>query len=142
MLVPLGQATGTSTTCPSGTGRLGQVVVVPVGQAQFVPTWTGKGQKRPLLVPHGTSHIPMLEAFPCPGTSSIPTMELVPVPLVLTCPTKRVYKAVQRLSHGLVQKGRIYWKRLLQVSVAYSSVIFSCKYPKTWFGLSIRKIRI
>jgi len=35
--VPLGQATGTSTTCPSGTGRLVQVVLVPVGQAQPVP---------------------------------------------------------------------------------------------------------
>ena len=34
-----------------GTGRLGQAVLVPVGQAQLVPTGTGKGQKRPLLVP-------------------------------------------------------------------------------------------
>jgi len=37
-LVPLGQATGTSTTSPSGTGRLGQVVLVPVGQEQLVTT--------------------------------------------------------------------------------------------------------
>jgi len=52
--VPLGQGTGTSTTCPSGTSRLGQVVLVPVGQAgclyQTCPTETRKGQKRPLLV--------------------------------------------------------------------------------------------
>ena len=54
--VPLGQATGTSTTCPSGTGRLGQAVLVPVGQAQVVPTGTGKGQKRPLLVPWDKSY--------------------------------------------------------------------------------------
>ena len=33
--------------------------------------------KRDLSLSHGTSHIPTLEAFPCPGTSSIPTMELV-----------------------------------------------------------------
>jgi len=34
--VPLGQATGTSTICPSGTSRLAQVVLVPVVQAQPV----------------------------------------------------------------------------------------------------------
>jgi len=58
--VPLGQATGTSTTCPSGTSRLGQVVLVPVGQAgclyQTCPTGTRKGQKRPLLVPRDKSY--------------------------------------------------------------------------------------
>jgi len=58
--VPLGQATGTSTTCPSGTSRLGQVVLVPVGQAgclyQTCPTGTRKGQKRPLLVPWDKSY--------------------------------------------------------------------------------------
>ena len=54
--VQLGQDTGTSTTCPSGTGRLGQAVLVPVGQAQLVPTGTGKGQKRPLLVPWDKSY--------------------------------------------------------------------------------------
>ena len=69
----------TITTFPSGTGRLGQLVLVPVGQAQLDPTGTGKGQKRPLLVPWD---IHTLEAFPCPGTISTPTMELVPVPLV------------------------------------------------------------
>ena len=45
--------------CPTGTshwdrlwtGRLGQAVLVPLGQAQFVPTGTGKSRKRPLLVP-------------------------------------------------------------------------------------------
>jgi len=35
--VPLGEATGTSTTCPSGTSRLGQDVLVPVGQVVLVP---------------------------------------------------------------------------------------------------------
>jgi len=34
--VPLGQATGTSTTCPSGTSILEQVVFVPVGQADWL----------------------------------------------------------------------------------------------------------
>jgi len=48
--------------------------------------------KRDLSLSHGTSHVPTLEAFPCPGTSSIPTMELVPVQ---TCPTKWVYKSVK-----------------------------------------------
>ena len=55
-LVPLRQATGTRTTCPSGTGRLGQAVLAPVGQAQLVPTVTGKGQKWPLLVPWDKSY--------------------------------------------------------------------------------------
>ena len=58
--VPLGQATGTCTTFPSGTSRLGQVVLVPVEQAgclyQTCPTGTRKGQKRPLLVPWGKSY--------------------------------------------------------------------------------------
>jgi len=54
--VPMGQATGTSTTCPSGTGRLEQAVIVPVGQAQLVATGTGKGQKRPPLVPWDKSY--------------------------------------------------------------------------------------
>jgi len=49
--VPLGQITGTSTTCPSGTSRLGQVVLVPSCLYQTCPTGTRKGQKRPLLVP-------------------------------------------------------------------------------------------
>jgi len=58
--VPLGQATGTSTTCPSGTSRLGQVVLFPVRQAgwlyQTCPTWTRTGQKRPLQVPWDKSY--------------------------------------------------------------------------------------
>jgi hypothetical protein len=86
--------------------QLGQAQPVPVGQADWdrlclsqwdrqaactkpVPLGLGK-VKRDLSLSHGTSHIPTLEAFPCPGTSSIPTMELVPVPLVPTCPTKCV----------------------------------------------------
>jgi len=87
--VPLGPATGTSTTCPSGTSRLAQVVLVPVGQAQPVPVgqaywnrlclsqWDKQAGctkpvplalgevKRDLSVCHGTSHIPTTEAFPC-----------------------------------------------------------------------------
>jgi len=58
--VSLGQATGTSTTCPTGTSRLGQVVLVPVGQTgclyQICPTRTRKGQKRPLPVPWDKSY--------------------------------------------------------------------------------------
>jgi len=96
--VPLGQDTGTNTTCPSGTGRLGQAVLVPVGKArclyQTCPTGTGKGQKRPVLVPW-TGHIPTLEACPCRRTSPMPTMEPVPVQLVPTCHTKWDYKAVK-----------------------------------------------
>jgi len=52
----MGQATGTSTTCPSWTHRLGQTVLVPLGQAQFVPTGTGKGLKTSLLVPWDKSY--------------------------------------------------------------------------------------
>ena len=86
---------------------LGQEQHVPVGQANWdklcLSQWDkhslsqlGLGKvKRDLSLSHRTSHIPTLEAFPCPGTSSIPTMELVPVPLVPTCPTKWVYKAVE-----------------------------------------------
>ena len=81
---------------------LGQAQPVPVGQADWdklcLSQWDkhslsqlGLGKvKRDLSFSHVTSHIPTLEAFPCPGTRSIPTMELVPVPLV---PTKWVYKA-------------------------------------------------
>jgi len=81
---------------------LGQAQPVPVGQADWdklcLSQWDkhslsqlGLGKvKRDLSFSHGTSHIPTLEAFPCPGTKSVPTMELVPVPLV---PTKWVYKA-------------------------------------------------
>jgi len=94
--------TGTSKTCPSGTGRVpvpvGQVVLVPVGQArclyQTCPTGTGKGQKRPVPVPW-TGYTPMLESCPCRRTGSIPTMEPVPVQPVPTCPTKWDYKAVK-----------------------------------------------
>jgi len=86
---------------------LGQAQSVPVGQADwdmlYLSQWDkynlsqlGLGKvKRDLSLSHRTSHIPTLEAFPCPGASSIPTMELVPIPLVPTCPTKWVYKAVQ-----------------------------------------------
>ena len=86
---------------------LGQAQPVPVGHADWdklcLSQWDkhslsqlGK-VKRDLSLSHGTSHIPTLEAFPCPGTSSIPgpTMELVPVPLVPTCLTKWVYKAME-----------------------------------------------
>ena len=81
----LGQATGTSTTCPSGTSRLAQVVLVPVGQAQPVPVgqvywnrlrlsqWDKQaGCTKPVPLGLGevkrdlcTSHIPTREAFPC-----------------------------------------------------------------------------
>jgi len=95
---------------------LGQAQPVPVGQADSdklcLSKWDkhslsklGLGKvKRDLSLSHGTSHIPTLEAFPCPWTSSIPTMELVPVPLVPTCPTKWVYKTVKFLL----------WKRTAQ----------------------------
>jgi len=85
-----------------GDRPLGQAQPVPVGQADWdklcLSQWDkhrlsqlGLGKvKRDLSLSHGTSHIPTLEAFPCPGTSSLPTMELVPVPLVPTCPTKCV----------------------------------------------------
>ena len=61
--VPLKQTTGTNisyTTCPSVTSRLGQVVLVQVGQEDYLnqtcPTGTRKGQKRPLLVPWDKSY--------------------------------------------------------------------------------------
>jgi len=65
--------------------------------------------KRDLSLSHGTSHIPTLEALPCPGTSSIPTMELVPVPLVPTCPTKWVYKAVKNSLKRVLSFSPEYW---------------------------------
>jgi len=36
--------------------------------------------------------------------------------------------------HGLVQKGQIYWKYLVQASVAESTEQYSYKYPKTCFA--------
>jgi len=56
--VPLGEATGTSTTCSSGTSRLGQDVLVPVGQVVLVPNlshWDWERSK---------------EACPCPMNKS------------------------------------------------------------------------
>jgi len=53
---PTGTETGTSTTCPSGTSRLGQVVLVPGCLYQTCPTGTRKGQKTPLLVPWDKPH--------------------------------------------------------------------------------------
>ena len=67
--------------------QFGQAQPVPVEQADWdrlclsqldrqapcfnpVPLALGK-VKRDLSLSHGTSHIPTLEAFPCPGTSSI-----------------------------------------------------------------------
>ena len=94
--VPLGQATGTSTTCPSGTGRLGQAVLVPVGQVVLVPNlsyWDWERSKETFLVPWTSHTIPTLEACPCCRTSLMTTMEPVPVQLVRTCPTKWNYKA-------------------------------------------------
>jgi len=97
----------TSTTCPSGTGRLGQGVFVPVGQAQHrvstvaaCPNWDWERSKETSPCPMGQVIYPRWRPFLAagPGTSSIPTMELVPVPLVPTCPTKWVYKAVELFS--------------------------------------------
>jgi len=109
----------TSTTCPSRTSRLAQVVLVPVGQAQPVPVrkaywnrlclsqWDKQAGctkpvplrlgevKRELSLCHSTSHIPTMETFPCTMPKLYTTMELVPVPLVPTCATKWVYKAVE-----------------------------------------------
>jgi len=91
---------------------LGQAQSVPVGQADWGKLCLSQWDKHSLsqlgLVKVkrdlGTSHIPTLEAFPCPGTSSIPMMELVLVPLVPTCPTKWVYKAVDNSNVMGIQK--------------------------------------
>jgi len=100
---------------------MGQAQPVPVGQADWdklcLSQWDkhslsqlGLGKvKRDLSLSHGTSHIPTLEALPCPGTSSIPTMELVPVPLVPTCPTKWVYKAVKNSLKRVLSFSPEYW---------------------------------
>jgi len=114
-----------STTCLSGTGRLGQVVLVPVGQArclyQTCPTGTGKGQKRPVPVPW-TGHIPTLEACPWRRTGPMPTMEPVPVQLVPTCPTKWDYKAVEFFQKCLCFYG----------GVGYSLNHVSKRCPQVW----------
>jgi len=99
--VPLGQATGTSTTCrdrlclSQWNRKAACTKPVPLGIGKV---------KRDLSLSHGTSHIPTLEAFPCLGTSCIPMMELVPVPIVPTCSTKWVYKAVNIFSSLTVVK--------------------------------------
>jgi len=57
--VPLGQATGTSTTCPSEIGRLGQAVLVPTGQVVFVPNlshWDWKRSKETCPCPMDKSY--------------------------------------------------------------------------------------
>jgi len=56
--VALGEASGTSTTCPNGTSRLGQAVLVLVGQVVLVPNlshWDWERSK---------------EACPCPMDKS------------------------------------------------------------------------
>ena len=103
--IPLGQATGTNTTCPGGTSRLAQVVLVPVGQAQPIPVrkayWNRLCLSQWDKQAGCTKPVPLRlgevkrELSLCHSTSHIPTMELVPVPLVPTCATKWVYKAVE-----------------------------------------------
>ena len=76
-------ACGTSTTCPSGTSILEQVVFVPLAQAgwlyQTCSIGSRRGQKRPLLLPwvksythegghsltHGSSSIPRWSLYLC-----------------------------------------------------------------------------
>jgi len=65
--VTLGQATRTSTTCPSGTGRLGQTVLVPVGQVVLVPNlyhWDWERSKE-------TSPCPMDKSYTHAGGLSL-----------------------------------------------------------------------
>ena len=94
---------------------LGQAQPVPVGQADWdklcLSQWDkhslsqlGLGNvKRDLSLSHGTSHIPTLEAFPCPGTSSYPRWSLSQFHLsnLSHKVQKWVYKAV-----GYVLKGK------------------------------------
>jgi len=82
-----------NTTCSSasGTSRLGQAVLVPVGQVVLVPNLSHSDWERS----KETCHIPTLEACPCCRTSPMTTMEPVPVQLVPTCRTKWHYKAVK-----------------------------------------------
>jgi len=118
--VPLGQATRTSTTCPSGTGTLGQAVLVPVGQArclyQTCPTGTGKGQKRP--VDRSYTHAGFLslsqdKPYAHDGTC--------PSPL---CPN---------LSHkvGLQGRGKVFWLHVctanwfLHLNLHFGGVLYS-----------------
>jgi hypothetical protein len=57
--VPVGEATWTSTTCPSGTSRLGQAVLVPVGQVVIVLNlshWDWERSKEACPCPMDTSY--------------------------------------------------------------------------------------
>ena len=73
-------ACGTSTTCPSGTSILEQVVLVPPAQAgwlyQTCSIGSRRGQKRPLLVPWHKSYTHDEGHSLCHGTSSIPRWSL------------------------------------------------------------------
>jgi len=70
----------TSTTCPSGTSILEQVVFVPLAQAgwlyQTCSIGSRRGQKRPLLVPWHKSCTHDGGLSLCHGTSSIPRWSL------------------------------------------------------------------
>jgi len=123
--------------------QAGQAQPVPVGQADWdrlclsqwdrqvactkpVPLGLGKVTKD-LSLSHGTSHIPTLEAFPCPGTSFIPTMELVPVPLVSTCSTKWVYKAVESFLMTTIRRR---FKTTSSIELVVCSIKFACTVVK------------
>ena len=91
--VPLGQATGTSTTCPSGKSRLGQVVLFPVGQADWdrlycsqwdrqtaytkpVPLGLGKVKKKTSPCHMGQVIYPRWRPFLVPGQALYPRWSL------------------------------------------------------------------
>jgi len=66
---------GTSTTCPSGTGRLGQVMLVPVGQARCLYQ-TCPSVKSDLSLSHGQVIYPRWRPVPVAGQALHPRWNL------------------------------------------------------------------